>query len=421
MSRIRKVLVVNKFHYLSGGSERYYFSILEALRRRGIEAIPLSIDYPRTLPDPYRKYFLEPAMKGSETKIEKQKLSLSEQWQVAKNAIYNTKVKPAVRRIVADHRPDIAITVNINNHISPSVVDACVDLGIPVVMRFSDFNVICAANMYYRDEHPCRDCKEGFHHALIHRCVHGSLPKTALAVFANSLHRWMGIYKKVSAFVTPTRFMKKELEDIGFPGDKIYQINTFVNPEPRGAASDSEDPFILFAGRFVEYKGADVAVEAFAKAGLKGVSLKLVGDERDRDSERLHALTSRLGVPHVQFLPFQAKKESVVEMIQKSLFTLVPSQWYENLPHAILESFSCGRAVVATRLGSIPEIVRDGKNGLLFEYGNVADFAEKIKTLFNRKEVCRAMGERARETVVRDYSESQHMDRLLEVFEKCLS
>lgn len=415
--KLKKILIANKYHFLSGGAERYFLSVMEALRRRGLEPIPLSVNYPRTLPTPYQKYFIEPVVKDNEAKIVRQRPGWKEKIGLLKQAVYNTNAFEAVRKIHEDHRPDIAYLLNFNNHISPSVIDACWNAGIPVVMRMSDFNLVCASNMYYRDGHPCMDCKKGLHHAMIHRCVHGSLARSAASVFAMSFHRWAGIYKKVSAFVAPTNFMKQELMELGFPENIIHQINTFA--EPQGTLEpDWEAPYILFVGRFARYKGVDTALEAFSRVrNKKGVTFRFIGDEGDEDARRVKEKAHALDCQKVEFLPFERDKKKILQMIQKSLFTVLPSENYENLPNAILESFSCGRPVISTRLGSIPDVVKEGEYGLLYDYGNIEDLKEKIEWLIENNSARERMGENALAAIRRDYSEKKHLDQLLDLFE----
>ena len=413
---MKKILVVNKYHFISGGAERYFLSVMEALEKRGIETIPLAIRYAKTLPTPYKRYFPEPVVDGGEHKIRNQSPSVAERFQIAAEAVYNRRVKAAARRIIQDHRPDVAYLLNINNHISPSVIDACRDENVPVVMRLSDFNLVCASNMYFRNGRPCMDCKGGFHHALIHRCVHGSLAKTAVSVFANSFHRWSGIYRNVDAFVAPSHFMRQELVELGFHPSIVHQVNTFVEAQEM-MEPDADEPYILYLGRFVDYKGPDAALEAFARVRKPGiVRLCLMGDENDADARRLKELTLRLGVKNVDFLPFERDKKKLLRIAQRSLFTLAPSKFYENLPHSILESFACGRPVIATRLGSIPEVVKEGVNGLLFEPGNLDEFARHIETLLNDTPLCRRMGEAAHKAAREEYSVDAHLNKLLGIF-----
>lgn len=417
---LKKILIINKYHFVSGGAERYFLSLLEALPKRGIEPIPFSVNYPRTLPSPHQKYFIEPVIRGSEAKIIKQAPDWMETLSLAKQAIYNTQAHDAVRRICEDHKPDIAYLLNFNNHISPSVIDACSNSGVPVVMRMSDFNLVCASSMYYRDGHPCTDCKAGLHHAVIHRCVHGSLARSAVSVFAMSVHRWLKIYKKVSAFVAPSNFMKRELMELGFSESIIHQINTFAAPQA-ALPPEREAPYILFVGRFARYKGVDTAIEAFARIqNKKGVTFRLLGDEGDADASRVKEKARALNCQNVEFLPFEREKAKIIQAMQKSLFTVLPSENYENLPNAILESFSCARAVISTRLGSIPDLVKEGEYGLLYDYGNIEELKEKMEWLIENESEREAMGKKAQAAILRDYSEKQHLDQLLALFESLM-
>lgn len=417
LGKINKILVVNKYHFLSGGAERYFLSVMESFRKKGIEPIPFSVNYSRTLPTPYQKYFIEPVIKDDEAKIFNQRPNWKEKIGLAKQAVYNVPAFNAVRRICEDHKPDIAYLLNFNNHISPSVIDACSNAGVPVVMRMSDFNLVCSSNMYYRDGHPCTDCKMGLHHAVINRCVHGSLTRSAVSVLAMSFHRWAKIYKKVSAFVAPANFMKRELIELGFDENIIRQINTFAQPQEM-LEPDREAPYILFVGRFARYKGIDTAIEAFSRIrNKKGVTFRFLGDEGDEDSRRVKKIAQDFGCENMEFLPFERDKKKIIQAMQKSLFTVLPSENYENLPNSILESFSCGRPVISTRLGSIPDVVKEGEYGLLYEYGNIEDLKEKIEWLIENESAREQMGKKALAAIENDYSEKQHLDQLLSLFE----
>ncbi|HTL46981.1 MAG TPA: glycosyltransferase family 4 protein [Verrucomicrobiae bacterium] len=418
---LSKVLVVNKYHFISGGAERYFLSVMESFRRRGIEPIPLSVNYAKTLPTPYQKYFIEPVVKGGEAKIQNMKPTWQQQLSLAGRAVYSFEAKRAVASVIRDQRPDIAYFLNFNNHISPSAIDACVEHGVPVVMRMSDFNLSCPANMYYRDGHPCTDCKgSNLFNGIRHRCVHGSLVRSAVQVFANSLHRRLGIYKKVSAFIAPTEFMKDDLLHLGFEPHRVHQVNTFVRPCESPAAHEEREPYILFVGRFVPYKGVEAAIRAFCRVPDRGVRLHLAGDEQDAESARLKTLAKELGGDRIVFAPFERNKAKLHELVHKALFTLVPSECYDNLPNTILESFACRRPVIVTRLGSLPGIVPDGKLGLLFEYGDLDGFAAKIQWMLDHPEERERMGENAYQAVLNEYAEDRHMNTLVDIFEAAL-
>ena len=288
-------------------------------------------------------------------------------------------------------------------------------------MRMSDFNLVCSSNMYYRDGHPCTDCKKGLHNAVIHRCVHGSFTKSLASVLAISFHRIWKIYDQVSAFVCPSFFMKRELEELGIPPEKVHQINTFATPQQKGSP-DPKEPYLLYIGRLASYKGIDTAIRAFAR--LKGkfpnVNFYVLGDENDHDAERVRAVIRECGAVNVRLLPFERDKKRVLEWIQRALCMVVPSEFFENLPNTILESFSCGCPVIATRFGCMPDIVKEGEYGLLYELGDIHDLSEKMDFLISHDEERERMGAQAYKALQRDYSEAGHVDRLLDLFERVI-
>ncbi len=417
---IKKVLVVNKYHFISGGAERYFFSIMEAMRERGIEPIPLSVNYARTLPNAYQSYFIPPVSAENGHKMRHLKPGLRQQLEMAGRAIYNRPAVTAVERIWKDHRPDLAYFLNFNNHISPSAIDACTRLGIPVVMRMSDFNLVCASNMYYRDGHPCTDCKKGLYHAVLNRCVHGSLARSLASTVATSFHRMAGFYRSVSAFVTPTEFMRKDLIELGFEPARVHHINTFARPLTR-EEPEKDRPYMLFVGRFVPYKGAEEAIRAFvAMRQNPGVDFHLLGDEGDEESARLKKLARNLGGRRIHFHPFERDKARLMEWYRKALFTVVPSQFYENLPNTILESFASGRPVLATSLGSLQDVIRPGVNGLLYRFQDPVDFSNQMEYLIHHEAEREKMGEQAWKILAEEYSEERHITQLLDLFRHIL-
>lgn len=412
-----KILIVNKYHFLSGGAEKYFFKIMQALRQREIEPIPFSVNYSQTVSSPYQNYFIEPAVKNSKAKIVHMKPSWRDQLAIAGKAIYNLDAKKAVRKLITEQKPDLAYLLNFNTHISPSVIDACEESGIPVVMRMSDFNLSCVANMYHRDGHPCMDCKGGLHHGILHKCVHDSWLRSAVAVLATAIHRNLKIYHKVRAFICPSQYMRQDLMELGFPDEKVHQVNTFVKACPEKIGPDLENPYILFVGRFVPYKGTEASIRAFSKLkDLKHIRFKMVGDEGDAESARLKKIASELGENRIDFMPFERNPEKIHELTHHALFSLVPSEFYDNLPNTIIESYACGRPVIATRLGSLIDIVKEGQYGLLFQHANLEEFASKMRWLIEHDLERERMGQNARKASLTDYSEENHVERVLSIF-----
>ena len=86
--------------------------------------------------------------------------------------------------------------------------------------------------------------------------------------------------------------------------------------------------------------------------------------------------------------------EEKIELMKFAKCVILPSEWYEQMPLVVLESYHFFTPVIASDLGSIPEIVIDGKTGYLFRQGNSNDLANKIKTLFYNKILIKTFGEK---------------------------
>jgi glycosyltransferase involved in cell wall biosynthesis len=95
-------------------------------------------------------------------------------------------------------------------------------------------------------------------------------------------------------------------------------------------------------------------------------------------------------------------------IIEKALFTVLPAEWSENCPFSVMESQSLMTPVLGAKIGGIPELINDGKTGILFESGNLKELTEKIEYLYNNKELCRQMSENCRDIkydTIKEYSE----------------
>lgn len=95
---------------------------------------------------------------------------------------------------------------------------------------------------------------------------------------------------------------------------------------------------------------------------------------------------------------------------------MFPSEWYENCPFAVLEAQSCGTPVLGAAIGGIPELIRDGETGILFESGNLEQLCRKISELWGDQERLERYTENCRNTLF-DTPE-QYCGKLLKLYGK---
>jgi glycosyltransferase involved in cell wall biosynthesis len=187
----------------------------------------------------------------------------------------------------------------------------------------------------------------------------------------------------------------------------IQLIDTFINKvQNESTASLSKEKYILYVGRIEEIKGIRTLMEA-----MKGTNmlLKIVGNGNAQDD--MKALMESEGIKNVQFLGFKNKVE-VFDLTNNSLFGVCPSEWYENLPFSVSETFLFSKPVVGANIGGIPELIIDNKTGLLFETGNIIQLREKLLTLWNDDQLINTLGKNAREHAYNLYNYETHWLKL---------
>jgi len=163
-------------------------------------------------------------------------------------------------------------------------------------------------------------------------------------------------------------------EHVVVVGNATPELPPLTSRELARARLEVDGPLLAFAGRLGEAKAIDVLLEAVSE--LPGVSLLLAGDGPER--ERLERRTAELGLgERIRFLGARSRSE-VLELFRAADASVLSSAW-ENFPHTVVEALAVGTPVLATSVGGVPEIVRDGENGLLVPRNDPAAFAAAVR------------------------------------------
>lgn len=410
-----KIVLVNYRYFVSSGPERYYFNIKEVLERNGHEVIPFSVKSMRNFPTDYEKYFLD--IVNDEVYFARAKKNVKVVLKSFTRMFYSFEAKKKFGRLLVDTNPDLVYAMQYHNKISPSIIDAAKDLGIPVVHRISDFQYMCPNGLFYNDvQGVCEECLSGNKwNCVKNKCVLNSRVYSAIKLGAKMLHDAMHITRKIDAFVVPSSFTLGKLEEYGIPREKLNHIPTFFNLKEEDPQVGYE-PFVLFIGRIEKQKGLMTLVKTFE---CTDYNLKIIGFSSDGYEEELKAYLS--GKRHrIEFLG-KMDFERIARYLKSCLCTVVPSEWYDNFPNVILESFAYKKAVVATGFGSLIELVRNGETGLTFKYQDVEDFRKKIAYLFDNPKEAEAMGNNGFRDILAHYSPAEHYGRLMRLFDDVTS
>jgi glycosyltransferase involved in cell wall biosynthesis len=216
-------------------------------------------------------------------------------------------------------------------------------------------------------------------------------------------------------------------DQVGIPSRKLKTITTGVDvsrfssavPFTRSALDWRDDDVVIgCVARLEPEKGHAILLDAFRHVSARNrrVRLLLIGDGGER--ERLVSMAQAFGLNgSVRFLGIRS---DIPELLRTcDMAVLASSQ--EGLPIALLEAMAAGKPVVATRVGSVPQVVQDGLTGLLVLPGDAAALAEALETLIADHQTRRRLAERAFELVGAHFSFDRTLKQYAEVFDAVLS
>ena len=319
-----------------------------------------------------------------------------------------------ISALIRKHRPTIAHFHNTFPQISPSAYKACQDNGVPVVQTLHNYRFICPAAVLMRDGKPCEECiGTSLLPALRHRCYRGSLAATGAQVWTIASNRWRGTYRnQVNRYIALTQFAARKLAAGGLPGGRIEVKPNFLPEAP--PAGKGEGGYAVYVGRLSEEKGVRTLLTAWKE--IPGLPLKILGDGPLRQAMETQARQDGLDV---EFLGFRAR-EDILDIVGQGALQIVPSEWYEGFPMVILEAYACGTPVVASRIGSLEEIIVEDKTGVKFEAGNIKDLAEKVNAMWADKGKLGLMRHNARMVFDQNYTDEKNFAHLMGIYQRAI-
>jgi glycosyltransferase involved in cell wall biosynthesis len=417
-----RILVANYRYFVSGGPERYMFNAIDALTARGHTVLPFSIRYTRNLPTPYARYFVEPLGSPDEVTFDEHRPSLQTTWRTLVRLFYAPDVRRAVHRMVAETKPEVAYVLHYLRKLSPSLLVALKQAGVPIVVRLSDYGMLCPEQHCLRGGAACELCVGGnLLPSVRYGCVQGSRVASGLNMVATLYHRWRRYFDLIDVFVTTTQFMYRKMLAAGVPQRRLRCIPTYVDaqrfrPPPDGAKED----YLAYGGRLERIKGVHVLVAALARLRRARPDLRVRaklaggGDAAYIAELRQQVVAGDLQ-DSVEFVG-ELAAAPLGELLGRARLSIVPSTCYENLPNAVLESYACGTPVLASDHGALTECVVDGETGYRFPPGDADGLAQRLAQGLDQPETLAAMARTARRMAETVYAPQRHMVALEGLF-----
>ncbi|MBI2459473.1 MAG: glycosyltransferase family 4 protein [Parcubacteria group bacterium] len=399
-----KVLQINKFYYLKGGSERHIFALSKLLADSGHQVVQFSMADDKNYYSKFSQYFSKP--------VNLDKFSLKNIFKL----FYNREAAKKLENLIRAERPDLAHLHNISHQLSSSVIKVLKKYNIPLVQTLHDYKLICPNYKLFSHGRVCYKCRGGkYYNCFLNKCLKNSYLISFLAMFEAYYCRWQKVYEKINLFIAPSRFMKDICVKFGVPENKIKLIYNFINPETgavENLAEKSQPDYFLYFGRLSEEKGIRVLLEAMKK--LNGIKLKIAGAGPDYKKYQSLAAEYKLN-DRVEFLGPKYGDE-LRRLIKQAKAVIMPSLWPENLPYTALESLSLNKIVIASNIGGLPEIIQDGFNGLLFKSGDSLDLAGKISLILNDERMAKSIETNAKSSLNK-FNSQEHYRAISRVYQ----
>jgi glycosyltransferase involved in cell wall biosynthesis len=306
--------------------------------------------------------------------------------------------------------PDVMHVHNTMPLVSPSVYWAARKRGVPVVQTLHNFRLLCPQAMFVREGKVCEDCLGKVPwRGVVHKCYRDSAVQSAVMAGMLTTHRALGTYDtQVNRFIALNEFCRNKMIEGGLKAERIRVKPNFVEwlAPPSWEGRDGG----LYLGRLTPEKGVDVLLRALGR--LPGQRLTAIGGGPMEAEVR-----AALGEGYLGFLPLSA----IWGHLAKVGYMVVPSVWYEGFPRTIIEAFASGVPVIASRLGSLAEVVDDGRTGLLFNPGDDQDLAAKLAWAQAHPAEMVRMGQAARQEYENRYTPERNCEELIEIYRSAMS
>ena len=370
-----KVLLIDVYNYNKGGAETVCFNTGNLLKQHGHEVVYFTLKWKENLPSPQEKYF--PESKETRKGPLKQVKNLI-------NYFYHFEAAKKIEQLIKDEHPDIAHIHLMWGQITPSIFPVLKKYNIPVVFTVHDYRLVCPAYTFRSGQGKiCEDCKgKHFYKCFTHKCTKGS--KVMSAVMAAEQYfrnTFLNPLEYIDGFMYVSNFAC-DIHEKYMPAihDKkhitLYNFSTSIKDSCKQLSSEK---YFLFFGRLSYEKGIKTLFKAFES--LPNIQLKIVGTG-PLEEELKHIKVSKK-LDNIKFLGYK-RGEELQNLVSGAHAVIVPSEWYENNPMTIIESYSVGTPVIGARIGGIPEIIREDISGLTFESGNTTELiacVEKMNSL----------------------------------------
>ncbi len=312
-----------------------------------------------------------------------------------------------IKKLILEEKPDI---VHCHGWLLYSVLVLKRVLLFPLVVTLHDYGYMCPKITLFKNNKICS-------RPFTYRCLTCAgaklgLAKSALTYFGLKLGRDRLFL--ADEYISNSYFVKEKCEKYLKIKNKVSVIQNFLAIKQNYSnllnSEEIPDDFILFVGSLAPYKGVEVLIDAFKKLKTK-TKLVLLGATSPEFSYK--------SIGNIIVIK-NASPSQVLEAYSKCKFVVIPSIWPEPFGLVALEAMSYKKAIIASDIGGLREVIKNKRTGLLIQPNNSNVLIQAMQLLLSNPDIAKKMGIRGRNRLEEFYSQTVVIPKLERIYQKLL-
>jgi glycosyltransferase involved in cell wall biosynthesis len=356
---VMKILLVNKYWYLRGGTERVVFLTKKLLEEAGHTVEIFGMHHPKNTIQ--NEHFID--------YIDYKKPSL----RAALKSIYNTDARDKFKALVEEFQPDVVHLHNMYHQLSFSLLDVLKKKKIHTVMTLHDYKMLSPNyTLFHHGNIDVDSLGKKYYSCVLNNCME-SIGKSFASTVEAYFRKWKKWQGAIDHYISPSVFMKDLCVKAGWNAEQIKVVPNPIDLTTY-TVSKKEGEYVAYIGRISKEKGIDILLKAAKQT--PDISYRIVGDGPEKNT--LETYVKNQNIKNVVFDGWQSGKK-LADLIDNARIIVVPSVWYENCPLSILETMAVGKIIIGSDIGGISELL---PKHLLVHPKDVGDLVKLIQSWY---------------------------------------
>lgn len=408
-----RILQINNCHYRRGGADVVYLNTGELLENYGHHVFYFSLNNQKNLPNESDKYFVN--------NVDFINASFFKKVRSLFRFFYSFEARNKIKKLLNELNPDIAHIHLYKGGLTSSILGVLKNCQVPVVITLHDYGFLDPHNLLLDGNLEISE-----------KCIHGSawncvldksnrnsyvfsLISTLEYIFHSTFFPFDRYFDRIIAVSKFSQLKHQESKKFKWKIDHLYNFSPMLKQDY--VLKEQSEEYMLYFGRLSKEKGVKTLMRAISEMEEK-IQLKIAGTGPLLEEFEQHIKVKKLS--QIQLVGYKSGVE-LQNLIQNAKFVVVPSEWYENNPMTIIESYCYGVPVIGSKIGGIPEIIEENKTGFLYEVANVEELKLVLKKAHDLSQKSYSkMKFAAREFAEKNFSPKLHAEKLLELYKQTI-